>query len=594
MRQPTPFVLIAACSALLACASASAKPAPVESRIAAQNALFDEAYEAYLQTHPEKATSFGDYRYNDRLSDYSLAALKSQQASDESFLARLRAISTAGFAEQDVLSHEVLRNTLEQRLANFGFKEYEMPVNHLDGPQVTLADLPLAVPFDTVRHYEDYIARLHQIPRVFTQTEEVLRAGMADGLMPVRFLLEKIPAQCQGLVAADPFLLPTRHFPADIAPDDQRRLTKAIYDAVVDDVLPAYMSFASFIAEEYAPHGRTTLTVTSLSGGMRRYVNDINSRTTVTKLTPKEIHQIGLREIERIEEEMRAIAHQEGFADLASFRESLKTNPKYIPTSAEQIVDDFRKYIGEMQPKLPELFGFIPDSPITVEAIPAFQAAWPTHYQVGTPDGKRPGRVVVATSNFATRTLVLDEAVAYHEGVPGHHMQQSVAQQLTSLPNFRRHTENSGYIEGWGLYAEELGKEVGLYRDPVSDYGRLSSELFRAVRLVVDTGIQAQGWTREQVVDFFRKSGAIDEPTIQTETDRYIAWPAQALAYKLGQLKFRELRERAQKELGPKFNIRAFHDEMLSGGVLPLDVLDSRTNGWIRSQKLAPAHGAAN
>jgi uncharacterized protein (DUF885 family) len=327
---------------------------------------------------------------------------------------------------------------------------------------------------------------------------------------------------------------------------------------------------------------------------MRRYVNDINSRTTVTKLTPKEIHQIGLREIERIEEEMRAIAHQEGFADLASFRESLKTNPKYIPTSAEQIVDDFRKYIGEMQPKLPELFGFIPDSPITVEAIPAFQAAWPTHYQVGTPDGKRPGRVVVATSNFATRTLVLDEAVAYHEGVPGHHMQQSVAQQLTSLPNFRRHTENSGYIEGWGLYAEELGKEVGLYRDPVSDYGRLSSELFRAVRLVVDTGIQAQGWTREQVVDFFRKSGAIDEPTIQTETDRYIAWPAQALAYKLGQLKFRELRERAQKELGPKFNIRAFHDEMLSGGVLPLDVLDSRTNGWIRSQKLAPAHGAAN
>jgi uncharacterized protein (DUF885 family) len=578
----------------LACASASAKPAPVESRIAAQNALFDEAYEAYLQTHPEKATSFGDYRYNDRLSDYSLAALKSQQASDESFLARLRAISTAGFAEQDVLSHEVLRNTLEQRLANFGFKEYEMPVNHLDGPQVTLADLPLAVPFDTVRHYEDYIARLHQIPRVFTQTEEVLRAGMADGLMPVRFLLEKIPAQCQGLVAADPFLLPTRHFPADIAPDDQRRLTKAIYDAVVDDVLPAYMSFASFIAEEYAPHGRTTLTVTSLSGGMRRYVNDINSRTTVTKLTPKEIHQIGLREIERIEEEMRAIAHQEGFADLASFRESLKTNPKYIPTSAEQIVDDFRKYIGEMQPKLPELFGFIPDSPITVEAIPAFQAAWPTHYQVGTPDGKRPGRVVVATSNFATRTLVLDEAVAYHEGVPGHHMQQSVAQQLTSLPNFRRHTENSGYIEGWGLYAEELGKEVGLYRDPVSDYGRLSSELFRAVRLVVDTGIQAQGWTREQVVDFFRKSGAIDEPTIQTETDRYIAWPAQALAYKLGQLKFRELRERAQKELGPKFNIRAFHDEMLSGGVLPLDVLDSLTNGWIRSQKLAPAHGAAN
>jgi uncharacterized protein (DUF885 family) len=227
-----------------------------------------------------------------------------------------------------------------------------------------------------------------------------------------------------------------------------------------------------------------------------------------------------------------------------------------------------------MQPKLPELFGFIPGSPVTVEAIPAFQAASPTHYQTGTPDGKRPGRVVVATSNFQQRTLVLDEAIAYHEGIPGHHMQQSVAQQLTALPKFRRHAENSGYIEGWALYAEQLGKEVGFYQDPVSDYGRLSSELFRAVRLVVDTGIHSQGWTREQVVDFFRKSGAVDEPTIQSETDRYIAWPAQALAYKLGQLKFRELRDRARKELGSKFDIRAFHDEMLNGGVLPLDLLD--------------------
>jgi uncharacterized protein (DUF885 family) len=594
MRRQTPLLLFTACCALLACASASARPAPVDSRIAAQNALFDEVYEAYLQSHPEKATSYGDYRYNDRLSDYSLAALKSQHASDESFLARLRAISIAGFPEQDALSHEVMRNTLEQLIANYDFKEYEMPVNHLDGPQVTLADLPLAAPFDSVRQYEDYIARLHQVPRVFAQTEEVLRAGLADGLMPVRFLLEKIPAQCQGTVAADPFLLPTRHFPADIAPEDQRRLTKAIYDAVVDEVLPAYMSFASFIAEEYAPRGRTTLTVTSLPGGMRRYVNDIKSRTTVTKLTPDEIHKIGLREMQRIQEAMRAIALQEGFADPDSFRKSLKTNPKYIPTSAEQIVDNFRSYIAQMQPKLPQLFGFIPNSPITVEPIPAFQAVWPTHYQVGTPDGKHPGRVVVATSNFATRTLVLDEAIAYHEGIPGHHMQQSVAQQLTSLPNFRRHTENSGYIEGWALYAEELGKEVGLYRDPVSDYGRLSSELFRAVRLVVDTGLQAQGWTRDQVVDFFRKSGAIDEPTIQTETDRYIAWPAQALAYKLGQLKFRELRERAQKELGPKFDIRAFHDEMLNGGVLPIDLLDSRTDGWIRSQKLARTSAAAN
>ena len=586
MHRKTPALLVTACWIVLACASASAAPVPVESRVAAQNALFEEEYEADLKAHPERATAYGDYRYNDQLDEHSLAALKSENASDEHFLERLQAISTAGFSEPDTLSHEVLRLTLEQRIKNYELKEYEMPVNQLDGPHVHLADLPLAVPFDTVQHYEDYIARLRQISRVFTQTEEVLRAGMADHLMPVRFLLEKIPAQCRGVMAADPFLLPTKRFPASFAPEDQRRLTKAINDVVVDEVLPAYASFASFITTEYAPHGRSTLTVTSLPGGKGRYLNDIRSRTTVGKLTPSEIHQIGLREIERIQTAMLAIARQEGFADLASFRESLKTNPKYIPTSADQIVEDFRRYIAQMQSKLPELFGFIPGSPVTVEAMPPFQSANPTHYQTGTPDGKRPGRVVVAVSNFEHRTLIDDEATAYHEGIPGHHMQQSVALQLTSLPKFRRHGGNSGYIEGWALYAEQLGKEVGFYQDPVSDYGRLSSELFRAVRLVVDTGIHSQGWTRDQVVDFFRKSAAVDEPTIQSETDRYIAWPAQALAYKLGQLKIRELRDRAQKQLGSKFDIRAFHDEMLSGGVLPLDLLDARTDSWIRSQKL--------
>jgi uncharacterized protein (DUF885 family) len=594
MRNQSPALLLVACCAVAACTSLPTTPASVESRIAAQNALFEEYYEADLKSYPEHATAYGDYRYNDRLDEYSLAAIKNDHASDENYLARLKAISTAGFAEQDTLSHEVLRRALEQRIRNYDFKEYEMPVNQMEGPQVHLADMPLAVPFDSAKQYEDYIARLHQIPRAFTQTEEVLRAGMTDNLMPVRFLLEKVPAQCRGIIAANPFLLPTKRFPASIIPEEQQRLTKEINEAVVDDVLPAYTAFANFIANEYAPHGRTILAVTSLPDGKRRYLNDIQSRTTVSNLTPAQIHQIGLREIDRIEGDMLSIAREEGFADLTAFRASLKTNPKYIPTSGEQIIDDFRKYIAQMEPKLPELFGFIPGSPVTVEGMPAFQSANATHYQTGTPDGKRPGRVVVATSNFAQRTLVDDEAIAYHEGIPGHHMQLSVAQQLTGLPKFRRHAGNSGYTEGWALYAEQLGKDVGFYQDPVSDYGRLASELFRAVRLVVDTGLHSEGWTRDQVVDFLRKSGAVDEPTIQSETDRYIAWPAQALAYKLGQLKFRELRDRARKELGANFDIRSFHDEMLSGGVLPLDLLDSRTDGWIRSQKLGTKAAAAN
>jgi uncharacterized protein (DUF885 family) len=559
--------------------------ASVAERLDAQNALFDEQYESDLKNFPERATAFGDYRYNDQLGDVSLAAIAQRNQANQAFLIKFKAIPTTGFADQDQLSHNLMIRVLEQRIADFDLKEYEMPVNQMNGIHTSLADLPLSVPLDSVKHYEDYISRLHQIPRVLDQTSQVMRAGMQDKLMPVKFLLEKIPVQCQGIIDADPFLIPTKKYPADISAEDQARLTKAITDAINTDVIPAYKKFAAFVQNDYAPAGRTNLAVTSLPDGQRRYAANIYGRTT-THMTPDEIHQLGLREIERIEAEMLVIAKKEGFADVASFRASLKTNPKYIPTSAEQILDDFRRYIAQMQPKLPELFTLLPKAPVTVEAIPAFQSATATHYNIGTPDGKRPGRVVVATSDFAKRSLIDDEAIAYHEGIPGHHMQLSVQQQVAGLPKFRQHGLGfSAYTEGWALYAEQLGKDVGFYTDPVSDYGRLSSELFRAVRLVVDTGIHSKGWSRDQVVELFRKTGAVDEPTIQSETDRYIAWPAQALSYKLGQLKIRELRERAKKELGPKFDIRTFHDEILNGGALPLDMLDARTTQWIAAQK---------
>jgi uncharacterized protein (DUF885 family) len=558
---------------------------PMTDRVAAQNAIFEEQYESDLHNFPERATAYGDYRYNDKLAEYSLAAIVQHDKTNRDFLARVEAIPSTDFAEQDQLSRDLLIRVLEQRIADFDLKEYEMPINQQNGVHTSLADLPLSVPLDSVKHYEDYIARLHQIPRVLSQTTEVLRAGMKDKLMPVRFLAEKLPVQCQGIIDSDPFLLPTKKYPASISAEEQKRLTQEMTDAINGDVIPAYKTFANFLRTEYAPEGRTTLSVMSLAEGKKRYENDIYARTT-TRMTADEIHQLGLREMERIEGEMTVIAKKEGFADLASFRASLKTNPKYIPTSADQILDDFRRYIAQMEPKLPELFTVLPKSPVTVEAIPAFQSAAATHYVTGTPDGKRPGRVVVATSNFAERSLIDEEAIAYHEGIPGHHMQLSVQQQLTGLPRFRLHSLGfNAYVEGWALYAEQLGKEVGFYQDPVSDYGRLSSELFRAVRLVVDTGIHAKGWSREQVLEFMRQSGAVDEPTIQSETDRYIAWPAQALSYKLGQLKFRELRERARKELGPQFDLRKFHDEMLDGGTLPLDLLEARTDRWIAQQK---------
>ena len=589
MRTPkTSFLFVLLISSLLLPAARGQQgPAAGNSaaeRLAAQNALFDEQYENDLKEFPERATAFGDYRYNDKLGERSLAAVQRRNAADRAFLARIKAISTDGFAEQDQLSHDLMVRLLEQRIADFDWKEYEMPINQQNGIHTGLADLPLSVPLDSVKHYEDYIARLHQIPTVLAQTTEVLRLGMKDKLMPVKFLLEKIPGQCDGIIAANPFAMPTKKFPASIPAEEQKRLTEAINKAVNEDVFPAYRAFANFVKTEYAPAGRTTLAISSLPDGKKRYEYAIYARTT-THMAAEEIHQLGLSEIARIEAEMTVIAKKEGFADLAAFRASLKTNPKYIPKSEEQILEDFRHYIAQMQPKLPELFYTVPKAPVTVEAIPAFQATAATHYVPGTPDGKRPGRVVVAVSNFAQRSLIDDEAITYHEGVPGHHMQLSIQQTVTGLPKFRQHSGFTAYVEGWALYSEQLGKDVGFYTDPVSDYGRLSSELFRAVRLVVDTGIHSKGWTREQVVEFFRKSQAVDEPTIQTETDRYISWPGQALAYKLGQLEFRKLREKAQKELGPKFDLRAFHDEMLNGGALPLDLLEERTDRWIAAQK---------
>ncbi len=560
-----------------------AQVSPLPERVAAQNALFEEFYQAGLKESPLRATGVGDYRYNALLDDASLAEVRRQHVEADAFLARLRAISTVGMTDADMLSHTLLEWQLARRDVSFELKNYEMPVNQQNGVHTDLADLPLSVPLDSVQHYEDYIARLHQIPRVLTQTIEVMRAGEKDGLMPPKMILDKLPGQCEGIIAANPFMLPAKKFPASFSEADKKRLTAAMTAAVNDDVFPAYRQFIVFLRKEYAPKGRAAISVESLPDGKRRYAEAVKSMTTVN-ITPEAVHALGLAEVDRITKEMTTLALAQGYKDLASFRAAINSDPKWTPKSEEQIVADFKKYIDQMQPKLPELFGLLPKAAVTVEGIPDFDAAAATHYNRGTPDGRRAGRVVVAVADPTHRTLVLDEAVAYHEGVPGHHLQISVAQQLQGLPKFRLSSGGlSAYTEGWGLYAEELGKEVGFYKDPVSDYGRLNSELFRAVRLVVDSGIHDKGWTRDQVIAYMHAND-VNDVLAQSETDRYIAWPGQALAYKMGQLKIRELRERAKEQLGAKFDIKAFHDEVLDGGALPLDLLEARVDRWIKAQ----------
>ncbi len=558
---------------------------PVQVRLAAQNELFKRQWDDDMKASPETATAYGDYRYNGLLSDYSLAAYAKQSAADRAYRSKLAAISTDGFAEQDRLSHDLLLHLLDQRIADYSLKVYEMPVSQMQGIHSDLADLPNEVPLDTLKHYDDYLARLHQIPRAFEQTLEVLRQAEKDGLVPPRVLLDQIPAQCQDIISADPFLQPIGKIPQSISTADRQRLTREITRAATSEVVPAYRHFADFVIEEYAPHSRATIGLSSLPNGEQLYRNAIREQTT-TDMSPADIQALGLREAARIDGLLEELARKAGYGDLRSFRAALNGDPKYIPKSADQIVDDFRHYVSQMQPRLAELFGVLPNAPLTVEAMPPSQPGNISHYIPGTPDGSRPARVVVATSNYAHRKLLSDETIAYHEGIPGHHLQISIQQQLKGLPQFRLHLTYNAYAEGWAVYAESLGKEIGFFQDPASDYGRLNTELMRAVRLVVDTGIHSRGWNRDQAVAYFRESGSADEPSIQAEVDRYIAWPAQGLSYKVGQLKIIELREHARQQLGSRFDVRAFHDEVLSGGSLPLDVLEARLNGWIRSQQV--------
>jgi len=592
MRQAILFCALAVCAAVPLSAQSS-----LDTRLATQNALFEEIYQTVLRNNPQHATAVGDYRYNDRLGDYTVAHLAAVSEEQKRFLARLTAIDTTGFSDQDQLSHTLMERGLRQQIEDYGLKNWEMSVNQQNGIHTGLADLPNAVPLDTVKHYDDYIARLHQIPRVLRENEDLLRLGIRDQLTEPGYIAEKVAVQANDVARSKPFLRVIAKMPASFSDADRQRITHEIQQAVDTEVSPAYVQFAAFMSKEYAPHGRVKIGVDSLPDGKHRYEVAVREMTT-TNMTPAEIHQLGLDEIKRIRAEMTDVARRAGYKDLVSFQEALRKDPKFIPTSSEQIVEVVRHFIDGMRPKLPELFTVLPVCPVTVEAIPSYQTGASTHYQTGTPNCSRPGRVSVATSDFEHRTLIDDEALAYHEGIPGHHMQRSIQQQLKGLPKFRLHGEDglsvNAYTEGWGLYAEELGKSIGFYQEPGYDYGRLSSELFRAVRLVVDTGIHSQGWTRDQVIQFFRENSNEDEPNIQAETDRYIAWPGQCLSYKIGQLKFRELRTRAQKELGPKFDLRTFHDEVLSSGAIPLDLLDARTNAWIAGQKAGAKLAAAS
>ena len=578
-------LLMSLCSSVFATPSQS----DVEARRKALNDLLAERWEYTLRTSPIYASVLGDKRWNDQLDDFSQKAIDDDLDQSKKFLVRFEAIDTSGFPEQEALNKTLMVRDLRMGLEGARFKPWEMPVSQFSGVHIDLPQLVSLLSFQTVKDYDDYISRLKQIPRLFDQTEIQMRKGMAEGLMPPRILLEKVVEQANGIASkapdASPFAEPFAKFPESISAADQKRLREQGLAAISASVLPAYVEFTKFVREDYAPKGRAEPGLWSLADGPARYAFLVKESTT-TDLSPEEIHQIGLAQVKEIEARMLQVVNQLGYKDLKSFGASLPTNPKVHAHSRQEIVDLYQKYIDQMYPKLPLMFGRLPKAKLEVMPIEEFrekQAS--THYVEGSQDRSRPAHIMVNTGNFEKGTTLDIETTAYHEGVPGHHMQIAIAQELPQLPPFRQNEYYTAYTEGWALYAERLGKEVGFFQDPYSYYGHLQDDMLRAIRLVVDTGFHYKHWTRQQVVDFFHDHSAIDEYEVQSETDRYMAVPAQALGYKIGQLDILKLRQYAKDQLGDKFNMSNFHDEVLGAGALPLDVLSARIHEWVAKQK---------
>ncbi len=564
--------------------------ADLESRRKALNDLLHEQWEYTMKHSPIYASILGDKRYNDQLGDFSQKAIDEDLEETQRFLTRFEAIDSTGFPEQEVLNKLLMVRDLKMDLEGARFKPWEMPVNQSSGIHIDVPQLVSVLSFGSVKDYEDYISRLKQLPRLFDQTVVQMRKGMADGLIPPRILLEKVVTQSDRIATTtpeqSPFAQPFDKFPDSVPEADRKRLRQAGLAAIKDSVIPAYVTFTKFVRDEYAPKGRTEPGVWALPDGAQRYAFRVRDSTT-TGLTPEEIHQIGLVQVKEIEARMLQVANQLGYKDLKSLNAAIEKDPKLHAHSRAEILDLYRKYIAQMYARLPQMFGRMPKAKLEVMPVEQYREkeAPGASYVGGTPDGSRPGHVMVNTGDFAKRSLLDVETTAYHEGVPGHHMQIAIAQELPELPPFRQHEYYTAFTEGWALYSERLGKEAGFFQDPYSYYGHLQDDMLRAIRLVVDTGFHYKHWARQQVVDFFHEHSAIDEPSVQSETDRYMAWPAQALGYKIGQLEILKLRQYAKDQLGDKFNLRAFHDEVLTGGALPLDVLSSRIHDWVRQQK---------
>ncbi len=599
--------MVAAClvaTAGNAATLAQAQPVAAPSQESASQklaALFAGSDEANLKRNPVAALFRGDLRYADHLGNpLSDEYYADERAAAENELAALAAIDRAALTPEERISYDVFQ---WQRTIDLKALQPEMlaltavrPIDHFNGIHAFFAEISTgdsAAPFKTVKDYDDGLSRIDDFTAITDTAIVRMREGMASGVVQPRLVVQNVVDQLDQMLAegveGSSFLKPLSAFPASIPAADQDRLKTAYRQSIYEELRPALQRLRDFMANEYLPASRTTVGLQDMKGGaeLYRYLVEVS---TTTSLTPVEIHQIGLDEVKRLHAEMEKVKAEVGFAGtLQQFFEHIRTDPKFKPQSREWLQQTYVGIGKKLDTTLPRLFSTLPKAPLEIRPVPALteKGAARGSYNPGTPDGSRPGIFYFNAYDLPSRTTPSMETLYLHEGAPGHHFQISLAQENTALPSFQRFGGNTAYAEGWGLYAETLGRELGVYSDPYQYFGYLDSQLFRAIRLVVDTGIHSKGWTRDQTIQYILDNSSRGRSNATAETERYIAMPGQALAYKIGQLKISELRARAEQALGDRFDIREFHAQVLMSGALPLAVLEQKIDRWIASKKAA-------
>lgn len=560
--------------------------------------LFAAAWDYDMEQRPDEASELGDRRWNDRWTDLSPEANAGRNSHNQDILAKLARIDRNGLTKTDQLNYDLFQKRYADRVEQFKYHWYLMAFNQREGPQTsdTLSD---ALRFDTLKDYEDWLARMRAMPAYLDQFTALLRQGMRERMVHPKVIMERIPGQLDAQIVTDPtqsgFYKPFRHFPAEISAADQPRLRQQARQAVEQQVVPAFTKFKKFFVDEYLPACYDQVGAWQLPHGEELYAFMIRHYTT-TQVTPEEVHQTGLREVARINREMDRVMQQTGFRGTREeFFKFLRTDPQFFYKTPEELLQAYKALVKTVDPNLVKVFRTLPREPYGVEPIPAAVAPDTTtaYYRAGAADGSRAGTFFVNLYKPETRPKWEMTALSLHESVPGHHLQIARAHELGEMPMFRRFGEYTVFVEGWGLYAESLGDDMGLYSDPYSKFGQLSYEMWRAVRLVVDTGIHVKHWTRAQAIQYFMQNCPKHELDVTNEIDRYIAWPGQALAYKTGELKIKELRAHARQDLGERFDLKDFHDVVLGSGPLPLDILERNVNQWIAERKQQAAHSGA-